>query len=365
MKIFLVGGGTGGATAPVLAVAEALKKLKPASKFYLIGSNGIERQMLKDLKAPVEYLSIPAGKWRRYFSLRNFFDIFKTAFGFLKTLFLIGKYRPDVVFGAGSYVQVPVAWAAFVRGVPVVAHQQDWDLLLSTRLVAPIASAVTVSFTYSGRELPQSSGLLKKVPKSKITVTGNPFRAEILGGSKANAIKTFNLNENFPTVLIMGGSTGSAKINEVTMAALPQLVNYVQIIHITGGRASDFFSHPNYHQYEFLQGGLADAYAAADLVVCRAGMSTITELSALGKAALVIPLPNSPQEDNARLLAATQSAVGVFEESFNPDLLVKLVRKILWSKELQETLKKHIRIIFPKDADDKIAKLLIKIHERS
>lgn len=366
MTVFLVGGGTGGTTAPVLAVAEVLEKLDPATKFFLIGNGGIEKQMAKDTIFPIEYLSIPAGKWRRYFSVWNFFDILKIALGFFKALALIKKYRPDIVFGAGSFVQVPVAWAAFFCRVPVVVHQPDWDLLLSTRLVAPIAQAVTVSFSYSGKELPEFSGLFRRINKSKITVTGNPVRQEMLRGSRAEAIQLFKLNDNYPTVLIVGGSLGATKVNEVVSAAVPELVNYVQIIHVTGGRIKPrSFANPNYHQYNFLGNDLAHAYEVADLVVCRGGMSTITELSALGKAAIVVPLPASAQEDNVRLLAATKSAVGVFEEFFTPELLVKLVRKVLWSKDLQVTLRSHIRLLLPEDADKKIAKLLLKIYDQS
>lgn len=366
MKVFLVGGGTGGATAPVLAVAEALHTFAPKAQLFLVGAKGIEREMLKGFDLPLQYLSIPAGKWRRYFSMWNFFDIFKIILGFFKSLALIKKYRPDIVFGAGSFVQVPVAWAAFFYGIPVVVHQQDWRLLLSTRLSAPAARAVTVSFSYSGRELPEFSGLFKHVAKSKITVTGNPVRKEMLQGSRVQALGLFHLNANYPTILVMGGSTGAAKINEVVSAAAAELVNYVQIIHVTGGRSrAKSFVHANYHQYNFLGNDLAHAYEVADLVVCRGGMSTITELSSLGKAAIVVPLPQSAQEDNVRLLAVTKSAIGVFEEFFTSELLVQLVRKVLWSKELQETLRAHIKLLLPKDAGKKIAKLLLKIHDQS
>ena len=167
MRIFLAGGGTGGATAPVLAVAEELSVMRKGIKFYLVGAKGVERKMLDKLGMPIQYLSIPAGKWRRYFSLRNFLDIFKTFFGFVKSLWLISRHQPDLVFGAGSFVQVPLCWAAFLRGVPVVIHQQDFDLLLATRLVAPLASAVTASFSYSEKQIPDFPACSKKSKSPK------------------------------------------------------------------------------------------------------------------------------------------------------------------------------------------------------
>ncbi|MDP3993899.1 MAG: UDP-N-acetylglucosamine--N-acetylmuramyl-(pentapeptide) pyrophosphoryl-undecaprenol N-acetylglucosamine transferase [Candidatus Doudnabacteria bacterium] len=367
MRIFLVGGGTGGPTAPLLAVAEALHKLRPQAKLFFVGTaKGLEKKFIEVESLPMEYLRIPAGKWRRYFSLLNIIDIFKTLFGLFKSLWLICKYHPDIIFGAGSFVQVPVVWAGYLCRVPVVVHQQDVIPLLSTRLTSPFARAVTVSFDFTSKEFSNFSGLFKKVKKTKIVWTGNPVRHTILGGAADKARKTFALNSDYPAVLVLGGAAGSARLNEVVIEALPELAKYVQIIHSTGGRIPKGKKpdYPHYHPYNFLGQELRGAYAVADLVLCRGGMSTIAELSRLGKVAIIVPLPDSPQEENARLLAHFKSAVVVFEEFFTPELFVKLVRKILWSKEMQEVLKDNIRKIMPVDADKQIAKLLIKICDK-
>ncbi len=364
MKIFLVGGGTGGPTAPLLGVAEALRDIHPETQFFLIGTRkGVEKELVQTVGFPIEYLTIPAGKWRRYLSWKNFFDPFKIFFGFWKALYLIRKYRPDIIFAAGSYVQVPVAYAAFCLKVPVVIHQQDFQLLLSTKLVAPIARAVTVSFSYSGKHIPEATGLFAQRHRSKIHVTGNPVREEIFGGSVKEARKIFSLNENYPTILAMGGGTGAARINAVIAEALPELVKYVQVIHLSGGRVSDspIPNHSHYHPYPFLGSELKHAYAIADLVICRGGMSTITELSRLGKAAILVPLPESAQEGNVALLTMLKFAVGVSEEALTADLLVKLVRKILWNRDIQQTMQTGIKNLMPEDADRRIAKLLMKI----
>ncbi|OGE76010.1 MAG: hypothetical protein A3C85_00560 [Candidatus Doudnabacteria bacterium RIFCSPHIGHO2_02_FULL_48_21] len=367
MRVFLVGGGTGGATAPVLAVGEALLQLHPATKLFLVGNQGIEQKMVDKSKLPLVYLSIPAGKWRRYFSLMNFFDVFKTIFGFFKSLRLISEYQPDMIFGAGSFVQVPLAYAAYVKRVPVIIHQPDFDLLLSTRLVAPVAKAVTVSFAASERSLPEFSGLLRRIEKSKVTVTGNPVRKEIFGGSKDKARKTFGLNKDYPVLLVIGGSQGAARLNEVILAAASELVKYVQIIHITGSKRAgkQFYNHPHYHGYEYIGTDLRDAYAAADLVISRGGISTITELSALAKPAIVVPLPKSPQETNAEILAFTRSAVVVFEEFLTEKLIVNLVRKVMWNQNAVQTIKDNIKKLLPRNADRKIAKLILDFHDNT
>lgn len=369
MRVFLAGGGTGGPVAPLLAVAEELVKLAPEAKFYLIRTKkGVDKKIFHDSAVRMDYLIIPAGKWRRYFSLANFFDLFRVAAGFFKSLYLIRKYEPDVVFGAGSFVQVPLAWAAVFWKVPVVVHQQDVDLLLSTRLVAPIARAVTVNFSEASRQFPGFSGLLRKIKKSKIFHTGGPVRKQILGGSKKEAEKLFGLNPEFPVVLVMGGGTGSAALNQVVWEALPELVKYVQVIHLTGGREKrgDIGGRSkHYHSFDFLGKHLAHAYAAADLVISRGGMSTISELARLGKASITVPLPQSPQEDNVRLLAMLRGTVGVFQEFLTPDLLVKLVRKILWSREIQQTLSENIKRFLPPGGERRIARILWKIAQKS
>lgn len=350
---------------PLAAVAEAVLRLQPEAEFFFAGQAGaLERKLLDGID--VKYLSVPAGKWRRYFSLLNFTDLFKTFFGFLRALYLIGKYRPHAVFGAGSYAQVPVIWAAYLRGVPAMAHQQDLELLLSTRLVAPAARSITVSFEATAANLPEGSGLFKKIRKSKIVLTGNPVRRSVLDGSAARGRKIFGLNRDYPALLIMGGGTGSEKINSVFMESAPELLKYFQVIHVTGGRAAaapeEVKQNSHYHPYEFLAAEeLRHAYAACDLVVCRAGMSTIAELSALGKAAMLVPLPQSPQEDNVRYLTVQRAAIGVFQEFFDAELLVKVTRKVIWSRELLETLRRNIKKVLPAGAAEKIAWLLIRL----
>lgn len=367
MRIFLVGGGTGGPTAPLIAVARQIRKREPETEFFFVGSGSVsERKLLSDSGFPIKILSVPAGKWRRYFSLWNLVDIFKFFFGFIRALFLIKRVRPDLVFGAGSFVQVPVAWAAFFCHVPVVVHQQDVRLLLATRLAAPVAKAVTATFDFAALDLAAFSGMFKKIPKSKVVTTGNPIRLDVLSGTRAEAERIFKLNSNFPTVLALGGATGSVRMNEVVRKSLPELLKYVQLIHVTGPDKAGTVVSPHYHAYEFLGAEeLRHAYAAADLVVGRAGMSTISELSALGKPAILVPLPDSAQEDNARLLAFFKSAVVVFQEFFDAELLVRLVRKMLWSADLPASLSRNIKKLMPHDAAERVVKVLMKVYAES
>ncbi|MBI4050054.1 MAG: UDP-N-acetylglucosamine--N-acetylmuramyl-(pentapeptide) pyrophosphoryl-undecaprenol N-acetylglucosamine transferase [Candidatus Doudnabacteria bacterium] len=371
MTIFLAGGGSGGPTTPLLAVATELKKQKKDVEIFFIGNNRrLDQPFLQDFGSPVKYLSLPAGKWRRYFSLLNLTDLLRTFFGFWKALYLLKRYQPDIVIGAGSFVQVPLAWAAFFRKIPVLVHQPDLPILLSTRLVVPVAKVITVSFNLSGKELPASSGLFKRGGKDRVIWTGNPVRREILHGSREQARQIFGLAGGRPVLLVMGGARGARRINETVAAALPELLRYVEVIHATGGKSSARLAREQlpstlagrYHDFQFLGEKLPHAYAAADLVLGRGGMATIAELSTLGKPAILVPLAG-PQEENVRLLAFLKAAVGVREEYLEPKFLVRLVRKILWSREIQETLRENISRLMPHDADRKIAKLIVKICE--
>ena len=213
----------------------------------------------------------------------------------------------------------------------------DFRPLLSTRLVAPVAKEITVSFGHTGQSLGSATGLLSRFPKSRIHVTGNPVRGSVLRGSVKEARRLFHLNERYPTVLVMGGGTGARRLNQLVGEALPDLTKYVQIIHVTGGRIEErkIAKSEHYHSYDFLAGELKHALAVADLVVSRAGMATISELARLGRVALLVPLPDSPQEDNAKLLAAFKLALAVNEKFLTAPALVELVRKILWDQQLQ------------------------------
>ncbi len=144
---FYVAGGTGGSVSPILAVAEEIKKLHPESLALFVGGSGIEKKMAED--AGMEFVSIPAGKWRRYWSLRNILTPFQLTFGFIKSWYLISKYKPCVVFGTGSFAQVPLMYAAAARGVPVIIHQQDVVPGLANKLCAYFARKITVTFEKS------------------------------------------------------------------------------------------------------------------------------------------------------------------------------------------------------------------------
>lgn len=358
-KILLVGGGSGGPVAPLLAVAEQIKVSHKNVKFLFVGGkNGPEAIMAKNFNIP--FVAVSAGKLRRYFSLQNFFTPFLVLAGFFESFKIINEFKPQVAFGAGSFIQVPVLYAAWFKGVKILIHQQDLRPSLANTLCAPIASKITVSFESSVKAFFQGSGLLSNHKKQKCVFTGNPFRQNLKNATKLDAEKFFHLKKDWPTLLVLGGGTGAKYINDFVINNLENLTKTFQVIHLSG-KGKDFAkSNENYHPYEFLK-EMDLAYAAADIVICRAGLSTITELSALGKVSVVIPMPNSHQEDNAGFLWYCKAAVVLDQNRIVEERLVSLLKNLLFKPDTLKMLSVNIKKIMPHNASEKIAELILDL----
>ncbi len=359
MKIILTGGGSGGSVAPLLAVAETIKAQKPNVKFLFIGGkNGPEKQMAE--AAGIDFVVIQSGKLRRYFSISNLFSPILVLAGFISAFKFLKKFKPNAVFGAGSFVQVPVIWAAWLLKIPSVIHQQDIEPSLANKLCEPVASKITVCFEKSLSDFFDGLGIFYKKSKShKVELTGNPFRRGLLKEQATKTSNQFGFNEDMPILLVMGGGTGSSFINRLIKESLPELTKIIQVLHILGERDEIKTSINNYHAARFIS-DMAAAYSIADFVISRAGLSSIAELSALGKVSIIIPMPKTHQEYNAELLAALKSAIVLNQKNVNKELLVRLIRKLMFDYKLQKMLSKNISKIMPKDSDTKIADIIIK-----
>src|SRR4051794_41113645 len=284
VRVLLAGGGSGGSVTPLLAVAAELRQRLPGTAFLFVGTrDGPERSLA--LAEGLPYVSVPAGKLRRYWDVQNVFDVGRIGAGLLESLTVVRRFRPTVALGAGGFASVPPLVAASLLRVPVITHQQDVEPGLANRLLIPFATRITVS-------LPAS---LPHFPRDRAMVIGNPVRPAVLSGSAERAIARFGLERGLPTVLVTGGGTGALALNRLVAASVPALAEFCQVIHLTGrGRGVEPVSRASrYHAFELLTDAMPDALAVADLVVARAGLGTFTELAALGKPALIVPLPGS------------------------------------------------------------------------
>lgn len=311
-KIVLTGGGTAGHVTPNLALIPRLES-EGYEVHYIGTEEGIERKLIAK-RPEVIYHSIPAGKLRRYFSLKNISDSFKVVEGLHEARGIIREISPDIVFSKGGYVSVPVVIAA--KGTaPIVAHESDYTPGLANRITAKFADRVCATFEDTLQYL-----------GDKGVYTGTPIRPELYLGDKARGLKFAGFSGERPVLLTMGGSQGAQAVNEALRAALPKLTRSFDIIHLCGaGKRDDTISDPAYVQFEYIAEELPDLFAAADIVLSRAGANAVFELLALAKPALLIPLPLSASRGdqilNAGYFTRKGFAMSMDQSQLTPDSL--------------------------------------------
>lgn len=318
-KIILTGGGTAGHVTPNLALLPSLAER--GYEIHYIGSyNGIERKLVED--AGIPYDGISSGKLRRYFDLKNFTDPFRVIKGYGEALRLMKKYQPDVVFSKGGFVAVPVVLAAKHYKIPTIIHESDMTPGLANKLCIPSAAKICCNF-------PET---LQYLPKDKAVLTGSPIRQELLEGDRLTGLQYTGLSANKPVILVIGGSLGSVAVNNVVRQILPELLNMYQVIHICGkGHLEEsLIGQPGYVQYEYVDAPLRHLFAAADLILSRAGANSICEILALRKPNILIPLSaavsRGDQILNARSFEKQGFSVVLEEESMDGPTLCRTIQ---------------------------------------
>lgn len=309
------GGGTAGHVTPNLALIEACSGRVQC--YYIGMRDSIEQEMLSKTTTP--FYSITAGKLRRYMTFKHLAEPFKVLMGLFEAYSILKKIKPDVVFSKGGFVSVPVVMAAWIQGIPVVAHESDMTPGLANRLTFPFVKKLCVNFAE-----------VKKFFKhpEHVYVTGTPVRSFLMHGSKEKALDMTKLDKNRLTILIMGGSLGSMLINHQLREALPTLLKEYQVIHICGkGNLESCLSQTShYFQVEFAGHELADLLALSDVVVSRAGANTLYELLTLGKPHLLIPLSKKAsrgdQIDNAKYFEKQGASMVLWEDQLTAEQLI-------------------------------------------
>jgi len=351
--VMFSGGGTGGSVTPLLAIFSELIKERPDINLIFVGAKvGPEKELISNFKErEIKFLTIPSGKWRRYLSLRNLLDIFKIGAAFYKSLLILRKEKPCLVVSAGSFVSVPLIWAAACYRIPILIHQQDIRAGLANKLMAPFAQAITVTFEKS---------LTDYGPRA--VLTGNPLRdiSALIANSVA-ARKRYGFRVDFPLIMVIGGGTGATALNNLIGEALPSLLEYCQVVHLTGyGKKPQIISNNgNYQAFEFLdQNEILSLMVASDLVVSRCGLGVLTELAALEKPVILIPIPNSHQEDNANLFASRNAALVLSQVELKAEKLASEIKSLLNDSKLCGTLSHNISKIMKPRAAQSIAAII-------
>jgi UDP-N-acetylglucosamine--N-acetylmuramyl-(pentapeptide) pyrophosphoryl-undecaprenol N-acetylglucosamine transferase len=336
---------------PLLAIAESYRSKYPDVQFVWIGTRtGPEKQLVE--KHQIPFLHIGSAKWRRYFSLLNIVDVFKLLIAFFQALIILIHEKPDLLISAGGFVSVPVHYAGAFLGMPTWVHQQDAQIGLANRLMFSVATKVTAALKDSA----------DKMPKDKTEWIGNPSRNMEVAHPETSKAK-FDIPADANVIFALGGGTGSATINELILGALPQLPANFHVIHLVGKerprelseRAAGIFK--NYHVYDFFVDEMKYAYAAADLVVARAGFSTLTELATLRKPALILPMFGTHQEENARVFAKNDGII-MLDNGVSGLKLAQIIKELISDKNHLRRLGDNLHDLLPSTAPDKIVQII-------
>lgn len=345
IKILLSGGGTGGSVTSLLAIAECAKLEDKKWNFVFVGTyTGPEREMVKDSSKEIKFRAMLSGKFRRYLSFKNIIDFFKIIAAFFQSFLILHEEKPDLILSAGSFVSVPLIWAAGILRIPVIIHQQDVLAGLANKLMSPAADIITVTFAKS---------LADYGPKA--IWIGNPTKSLPIEEYKnmiAPIRKKYNLTADKPFILVTGGRMGARSLNELIFDAHDKLGNY-QIIHSAGlnKAKSAGFENSDYHIFESLpHDDFLVLMIAADLIISRAGLGSLTELSELNKAAIIIPLPDSHQKNNAEIFSHLKAALVLDQKKLTPEKLALEINSLLANEERLKELSSNIGQVIRKGA---------------
>jgi UDP-N-acetylglucosamine--N-acetylmuramyl-(pentapeptide) pyrophosphoryl-undecaprenol N-acetylglucosamine transferase len=379
MRILFTGGGTGGHIFPIIAVKRELDKIvngleaqhgKDLPKVFLegeykfVGGNIKEkREMLEREKIKTKQILSP--KWRRYFSIKNFLDIFKVRFALLQALFLVWGFMPDAIFSKGGPGSVFIIMVGWLYRVPVIIHESDSVPGKTNKFSARFSKKIALSFKET----------TPFAPPQKMIFTGQPVRQFLLEGSKERAKDTFKLTSERKVILIIGGSQGAKQINLVFVDAIYKYIKDYEIIHSCGKNNFKELQlltrallkkkqRKFYHLYPALgEEKLKDAYSAADLIISRAGAGSLFEISAVSKPSIIIPLAGSASDHqtyNAQIFGQEGCGIIIETQNVSPNIVFLTAKDLLENEKKAQKLIDACKKFYKPDAAQKIAETIIK-----
>lgn len=362
MRVIISGGGTGGHIFPAISIANALKEADPGTEILFVGAQG-KMEMEKVPAAGYEIVGLPVAGFHRQLNLRNIgrnlLFPFRLIGSLVKAGSIISDFKPDVCVGVGGYASGPVLYRGAGKGVKCLIQEQNSFPGITNKILAKRAERICVAYP----------GMERFFPAGKIVMTGNPVRQNLLSTvDKAAAAAEFGLDPGKRTILVIGGSLGARSINNGILSTLDKLGDGVQLLWQTGSFYYERISqqlasrpHPNVRAMAFIK-QMDKAYALADVVVSRAGASSISELALLGKASILVPSTNvseDHQTKNARALEAEGATVMVADA--DTTALVDEAQRILADESLRATLSENIKRFARPNAAADIAKEVIRI----
>lgn len=365
MRIGFVGGGTGGHFYPLIAVAEELAQSGENPRLYYFGPEPYDAELL--LTHNIEFVYNPAGKLRLYFSIQNFFDLFRNFFGFFIAVCKLFMIYPDVIFSKGGYTSVPILLAARFLRIPIVIHESDAIPGRANLLAKKAARYIAISYHEAAEFFPK---------KDNVALTGIPIRRELLTVD-TDPFTTLGIPNDLPLIYVTGGSSGAERINNLILRCLDELLPLCRIYHQAGEAkveqlaltAKTLITDPNLQSRYYLRGliGVKEVNAllsAASIVITRAGSTTLFEIGLHGTPSIVIPIPEDISRDqraNAYAFARGGGAVVIEERNLTETLLVSEIRSIIGNPDTWKAMSAAAKKFVPTDAAAKIASSLIQI----
>ena len=340
MKIILTGGGTLGSVSPLIGIWQELKNKDLDLEVLFVGTKkGPEKAFVE--KYGIPYKSIISGKLRRYFSLMNLIDLIKISLSIFQSFSLLIKFKTDVIISAGSFVSVPLVWASKFFKTKIVIYQPDLKLGLANKLCQKQADLIFTAF-------PETVEQFSK-------------KAEVVGSVLRNEIQEVKPSEfRKKNILILGGGTGSEFLNELIAQSISKL-DY-NITHVTGrNKQSNVIHDTRYTIHELLTDNYYEKIAEADLVISRAGLSTLMELSYLSKPTILIPLPDSAQEQNAEYFCQKQAAVCLKQDELTSEKLVEVINGLISDEGRRTKLSSNIHNIIKHGGEKQIFKAILSL----
>lgn len=373
MRIVLTGGGTGGHFYPLIAVAEAIQDVALEHNLiepevYYIGPEPFDPLALQE--HDIIHIGSPAGRVRRYASVLNVLDLFKTAAGLVSSLLQLFRLYPDVVFSTGGFAAFPTLWAARILTIPVVIYDADATPGRVSLWSSKFAQFIAVAHPDAAMHFPERV-------RDHIARTGHPIRKEIVHPAPEGGHEFLKLDPTVPTVFIMGGSQGARAINETVIDSLLDLVSRYNIVHQAGKANLEEITgvsnlilkdarYPERYRPFGLLNTLALRMAAgvSDIVVARAGSGTIFEVASWGLPAILVPIPldiSHDQTENAFSYARAGAGLVIEQHNLTPHVLSAEIDRLIGDKPLREKMADAARTFARPDAAKKIAGLLLEI----
>lgn len=374
MRVLFTGGGTGGHFFPVIAIARELKRIAEENlildlELYYLGPDNFGEEYLK--AEDIVLIPVVSGKIRRYFSGHNFLDIFKIMVGAIQALWNFFLVMPDMVFSKGGYGALPAVVAAVIFRIPLFIHESDAVPGQVNRFSARFARRIGIAFESAASFF----------PADKTALVGVPIRKRVWGGVSAESARiAFGISPGQATIGFIGASQGSRKLNETVLGVLKELTEEFEILHQCGEKnfqdvraESDVILERGrrecYHPFGFMdEKRLAELYQASDLIVSRAGASSIFEIAACNKPSILVPLSGSAQDHqrkNAYEYAANGSAVVMEEENLTPHILLTEIKKLMADQPLLKKMAEAAQKFAKVGAADVIAREILKLGTHS